>query len=318
LNNYRFSGHQKWSELKDIYSQWSTLIDINYIAVIGGEPTLNPDLKNWLIGIRELWPDTPIELITNGSRLVHTPWLYEVLHKYKIDVIVSTHNISRTIELANVVEEMLDNPKTTFFKGTINHVEYNGEESWDKEYNIVKGEHWPECKTFEDFINLPDNIRNECISVHNISPQPLFTDSNGVKVRFQHDNQFITAPLKYAGNNQFQVYNNDLNAAHDVCISKTCHHFIRGKLYKCHHVPLLLEFMEQYQVNLSKSDTQLLKNYAPATVGMDINNIKQFIDNLENAIPQCKLCPAKEDLKTVLIHADNVKPKILKLPLTTP
>ena len=71
FNNFHFKGHFKWKDNEKAYKAWAKKVDINRINIIGGEPMLNPDLLNWVKGLNKLWPRSPINIITNGTRLLH-------------------------------------------------------------------------------------------------------------------------------------------------------------------------------------------------------------------------------------------------------
>ena len=114
-----------------------------------------------------------------------------------------------------------------------------------------------------------------------------------------------------AGDNQFKVYNSVPEEAHDVCHGKYCHEFVQGKLYKCHHVALLPEFMKQYYVDISDSDLALLNSYKPLTADQSIEEYQNFVNGIRNTMPQCKLCPSK--LETILLQSSTDKPKVVKL-----
>jgi len=59
--------------------EWAELIHFERFGIIGGEPLLNPELGDWLHGLRELMPETPLLLVTNGTRLVYVPGLIRLL-----------------------------------------------------------------------------------------------------------------------------------------------------------------------------------------------------------------------------------------------
>ena len=311
LNNYYFSGHQLWKDYADAYKEWSTKLDIKQINILGGEPMLNPSLIDWIKGIRSLWPDSKLELLSNGTRLKYWPDFYKILKDNKVKLIITTHNNKRHAELLNEVTELLQEPISKKYQGDLSR--------WYKAYLDVKDPSWPECTNANDFENLPEHIQIECRDVHKIDPENFlkntndlhFIDANGVQVTITYAEGFITAPLRYAGANQFEVYNSDPEKAHEVCISKYCHEFVRGKLYKCHHVALLPEFAEQFKVNLSIEDQQLLHAYQPLTADQSVDEIQKSIDNIRNTIPQCKLCPS--NLETILLQSSTKKPKIVKL-----
>lgn len=42
--------------------------------------------------------------------------------------------------------------------------------NWVDQYNVIKDVTWPECQCYDDFYRLSDQIQEECINVHNFSP----------------------------------------------------------------------------------------------------------------------------------------------------
>jgi len=307
LNNYFFNGHQLWKDYEDIYAQWAEKIDIETISILGGEPLLNPSLVEWVEGIRRLWPTAPLRVVTNGSRLKYWPELYATFVENQVELTVTAHNRSRYSDLVNEVVGFMQAPVAK---------KYDGAFLWPNVYNQIRDASWPNCASIDEFDQLPQHIQDECRDVHKIDPDNFLyntskmhlQDANGFKVGFDHAENFITAPLRYDGQGTFQVYNSDPIKAHDVCISKHCHHFIRGKLYKCHHVALLPEFMDQFHVNISDQDQKLLAEYQPLTP--DSDQIQQFFDQIKQPIPQCKLCPAK--LEDYPLESGTNKPKVPK------
>jgi organic radical activating enzyme len=315
LNNYRFSGHQNWKDYESIYTEWADRLELKRIGILGGEPTLNPTFFEWIKGISTLWPTTPIRIITNGTRLQFI-WkdLYSILKQYRnIQLAVTAHSRNNFANIVKFIKEHIDSP----FK-----IEYRGDlTKWSEAYKQVKDESWPECNTPEQFYDLPENIKNECKNIHNIDFESFLYASNGhrifdtnnVEFIIEYAEDFVTAPIKYAGDNRFIVYDSDPEDAHTICGSSNCHHFVRGKLYKCHHVALLPEFKKQYFVDMSEDANNLLESYRPATVTDSDEILDEFINNLSTHIPQCRLCPGKADTQIVTISSTTIKPNIKKL-----
>jgi len=90
FNNFVFRGHYKFCA--ELYQPWAEILNLKNIEILGGEPTLNPMLREWIIGIRNLWPDTEINLVTNGTRLRPLKWLHDVASEYKINIKISAHS----------------------------------------------------------------------------------------------------------------------------------------------------------------------------------------------------------------------------------
>jgi organic radical activating enzyme len=68
-SDYNVNDSVQWSTAKEWISAWLKRIDIPDFGLIGGEPLLNKDITQWLIGCRELMPLTQIRFTTNGTIL---------------------------------------------------------------------------------------------------------------------------------------------------------------------------------------------------------------------------------------------------------
>lgn len=242
FNNYDFKGFQRWLDYADTYTQWSKEVDIDSIAILGGEPMLNPDFMLWVKGISELWPRTTIRIISNGYQLEKVRGLYELLKS---------------------------NPKIKLWIGIHNKLHKK-----------------PIVQRVKSFLKTP------CTVVHNNSDPfneyQTLTNSEGVTVKIEYNWWFHQGAIVNGG-----LHNSDVKKAHDICHMKTCHHFVRGQLYKCGVVAVLPEFDQQHPLTLSKEDRELIHSYRALNVTDSIEFKQQFIANLDQPIDQCKFCPEK-------------------------
>lgn len=126
----------------------------------------------------------------------------------------------------------------------------------------------------------------------------IVTDSNGVRIKIEYNWWFHQGAIVKSDGN-ITLHQSDPVAAHSICHMKTCHHFIRGSLYKCGVVALLPEFAQQHQLTLSAEDTALLHSYRPLSVTDEATTKKQFVKNLNQPIDQCRFCP-------VSYHGDKI------------
>jgi len=62
-------GYVKWSDGKNQLTKWLERIIIPDFGIMGGEPLINPEWKEWIYGVRELMPDSQIRFTTNGILL---------------------------------------------------------------------------------------------------------------------------------------------------------------------------------------------------------------------------------------------------------
>jgi hypothetical protein len=83
---------------------------------------------------------------------------------------------------------------------------------------------------------------------------------------------------------------------------------MHGKLYKCGVSALLPKFDSQFNITLTDLDRQLINTYQPADPGQDWDTLKDFVTNLDQAIPQCKFCPENYDIKQIFAeHGKKIK-----------
>ena len=264
FNNYTFKGHYNYRDYEQDYTKWSKIIDIDVIGILGGEPLLNPDVFNWVRGIANLWPNSKIAIITNGTLLDRWENLYHELLEFNGRVFLEiNHHTPKTWHTIHKDVER-------FLSGPLKH----------------------EIRT--DAINwVPAEVFDEANSVK-------FIDTNNIEVILNPAWTFKDSTIKYNKfNNTVTVHDSNPELAFAVCDFKTCHHFIKGKLYKCGPIGILPDFINQFKVELSEKQKSLIYDYKPAEHDWTTEQLDSFIDNLINArsIPQCSLCPQKQIVK---------------------
>jgi len=73
-------GYVTWAAGQRQLESWLERIDILDFGIMGGEPLINPDIEKWIIGVRELMPDTQIRFTTNGLLLKKKSHIVKLLH----------------------------------------------------------------------------------------------------------------------------------------------------------------------------------------------------------------------------------------------
>jgi organic radical activating enzyme len=238
FNNHNIKGHSEWNKLSSIFQQYSTEVNFKRIEVLGGEPLLHPGLKEWCQGLRELWPDTEIRIVTNGTRIATTRGLYDLMLTYNIIMEVSLHSYNEESILTSVTQ-MLQGPVTTRLK------------------------------------------------LHEAPVSKLLTDENDVQVIISKHSKFIKQ--SNFTNNQF--YKSNPVKAHNACSATGCHEMRDGKFYKCPLVPAILNVNRQLDLNLDSEAIELLEQYQPMEASWSYERKQEFINNLTQPIPQCRICP---------------------------
>ena len=97
FNDLNFKGHQRWADHAEAYEAWAERLDLPRITIIGGEPTLNPDLELWAMNLRRLWPDAVIMIQTNGT--YQRPEHLTFWDKYRVGFGLSLHDPATAEEL---------------------------------------------------------------------------------------------------------------------------------------------------------------------------------------------------------------------------
>jgi sulfatase maturation enzyme AslB (radical SAM superfamily) len=68
-SDLQHEGYVPWSQGRTWLESWLERIDIPDFGILGGEPTISPEVNDWIFGLRELMPTTQIRFTTNGLLL---------------------------------------------------------------------------------------------------------------------------------------------------------------------------------------------------------------------------------------------------------
>ena len=256
FNDHDFLGWQRWSDYEAQYTEWSKKIRLQRVTLLGGEPLLNPSICDWITGLNRLW-NKRVQILTNGTRLNQVPGLYNAMASYQ-PVNDGKNWIGISVHNANDLELYFDEVKK-FLSGPAEFFDgkANPTQTWNANY--------------------------------------AFRDVNGIQVNLYLQNKFNKSAIQRNQLGTFLLHQNDPVAAHKVCgfVKHQCYHFIRAKLYKCGPVALFPEFDQQHHLTISDEDRELLNSYRPLTIDEFDQHGQQFIDNIDDVIPQCKFCPDK-------------------------
>lgn len=280
FNDHDFRGWQKWSDYEADYQEWGRKLAVEGLVILGGEPLLNPSICDWIVGLNRCFGKN-VQVLTNGTRLNHTPGLYEALiqepadHHYANWIGISLHNEN---DLDRYFEEI-----QKFLRGQIRT--YHGPETRDATGHLIS-----------------------------YSANYTFMDDNNVAVRIWIQDNFYTAaihrgPPEFVDGNlvpgKLQVFDNDPELAHRDCgfVQWKNYHMIRGQLYKCGPCVLIGEFDAQHRLDISEQDRALMNSYVPLSPWDDDKTTQSFFKNLDNPIPQCKFCPTQSQRKYEKIMA---------------
>lgn len=253
FNSFKFKGWQAWSQLGEIYQNWSHQLNIGTISIMGGEPLLNPEFYQWIDGLSTLWPRSKIMIASNGTQLDKHKRLYDImLNNRKITMNVSLHNKTQKKKIIDKIKNFLQPP----FRYEANTTKYQ-----------------------------------ESLSI---------TDANDITIKIFYNWWFHQgAVIRDQQTARYTLHNSDPVKAHNICHSKTCHHFDQGRLYKCGPAALFPEFNRQFGLELSVEDKALMESVNSIGVDDPLDIKSQFLDTIKEPIPQCKFCPENYEGKMI-------------------
>ncbi len=106
-SDLKHSGYVSWHEGKKQIQSWLKILEFNDFGIMGGEPLINPEVRDWLIGVRELLPNSQIRFTTNG----------ELLHK-NLDIVELAHNLGNVVFKITVHRhsDVIENTIQSIFK----------------------------------------------------------------------------------------------------------------------------------------------------------------------------------------------------------
>lgn len=82
----RLTDDVLYEKLKPLYQRLGSL------RILGGEPTIIPGIKEWIVWLKEHYPEIALEIVTNGV-VLDEGWI-ALIKKYKIAVQVSVNAVS--------------------------------------------------------------------------------------------------------------------------------------------------------------------------------------------------------------------------------
>lgn len=245
FNDKKFKGWQSWADHADTYNQWSQQLDLGSIAIMGGEPLLNPTFYDWVHGLSAAWPNKDIIVSSNGTQLDRHHQLYDI---------------------------MKDNPRIIYDVSLHNKIE---------KHNIID--------KIKNFLQEPFTYKFDETAYREVL---TITDVNNVSVVVRYNWWFHQGAVRTdSDTGRYTLHNSDPEKAHDICHSKTCHHFDHGRLYKCGPGALFKSFDQQFNLLLSPEDRTLINHIPHLSIEDSYDTKQQFLQSIKKSIPQCKFCP---------------------------
>jgi len=182
FNNLHFKGHSAWKDYAHTVSLWAEKLEIDHLVIMGGEPLLNPDINNWVVGLSKAF-DKPVQIMSNGSRINKVPGLYEALVEADNSFVgISLHYP----ELKDTIYQAVRD----FFPSRYPVVEKDGEENTVlggiksfQDNNNIHVEVWAGSDFSENSLMVKANGR---YTLYNNNPKDAFRDCSFQKFKNYH------------------------------------------------------------------------------------------------------------------------------------
>lgn len=167
FSNYKHNDRITRQTLLEWYKPWHQRIKPDTVALLGGEPLLNKDIINIIIDAKQYWPQSQLELVTNGWLIENYPTLLDTLRDTNTKLYISKH--VDTPEYNAKFDSIVNKVRDKGLKVSI----YPNHKIW---YQIYKGtgtdiepyedsdpeSSWNNCPTYQDCFQLYDSQIWKC------------------------------------------------------------------------------------------------------------------------------------------------------------
>jgi|TARA_B110000977_G_C11035447_1_gene476878 organic radical activating enzyme len=248
FNNFPRKGHIMFDE--EQYIEWAKKFNFGLISIIGGEPLLHPGILSYVIGLRQLWPDTGMIITSNGFQINKVKNLYQTCLDNNCGVEISFHDKD---DLDVRLWEEID------------------------KFKAASGSAWKEIET-----EIVHHVGRDGEKF--TTESRTMEDDNGFKFLFTDAHFFATTSIKNFDGTTPMPHNSNPEKAYHDCSLKFSHTFFDGELYKCGFIAAGKEFVKSRG---AEEHWKKLFDYQPITMDTLDDNWR---DRFFAAEDVCSLC----------------------------
>lgn len=110
-SDLHLKGNISWETCKFWLEQWLEKVNIEGFGIIGGEPLANPEINQWIIGLRSLMPNAQLRFTTNGLLLHKKFEIVDLLHNVGNSVLKISVHLENHYAIENVIERIFSRYK---------------------------------------------------------------------------------------------------------------------------------------------------------------------------------------------------------------
>lgn len=93
FSDLKHAGYQTWQQGREELNPWIKRLDLEAVGFMGGEPLMNPGIRDWIIGLRELLPNAQLRFVTNGLLLHRHIDIVDLLQDVGNSVLKISHHV---------------------------------------------------------------------------------------------------------------------------------------------------------------------------------------------------------------------------------
>ncbi|MFM6991632.1 MAG: radical SAM protein [Rhodoferax sp.] len=137
-SNFKHSGVLALDDFEASLQHWHTRIEPQQFSLLGGEPTIHPQLPDFLYMARKYWPRSQLRLVTNGFFLHRHPELPKAIASVKNAALyLSLHHASP--EYQAKLQPVFDLLKEWIRDHGIKVHIYHSYKNWTRRYESANG-----------------------------------------------------------------------------------------------------------------------------------------------------------------------------------
>lgn len=256
-NNLGLRGHEDWDKNKEHYKKFARFVEVKSADIIGGEPLQHPHIITIIKDIRKFFPNSMMNLWTNGLLLDQIPNLKNTILENNVRLQISIHNKKFRKPILKNINSLFDGDIKFLRKNIKTYLTDGGPE--------VKGSY-----KFE------------------------FESNNGVNHRIRLIEHFYQNALNDPYGLKLKPHESNSDLAWKACNTR-CPTLARGKFYKCpisHCMPVAVR--QRNDIVINDKQRALIGSF-PYIDCEDIDKVSEehWRKFLQEKIDQCSLCPEK-------------------------
>ena len=107
FSDLKWNGYFTWDEGRSWLEPWIKKVELPAIGYMGGEPLLNPTIKEWITGVHQMLPYAQQRFVTNGTLLQRHWDVFHLLRNIGNSVFKITYHLS-TPALDEAIDRILN------------------------------------------------------------------------------------------------------------------------------------------------------------------------------------------------------------------